>query len=419
MTAKLDILMVSPDAPPKNSPESMQVHRILAELDRRVTGVLVTTPAQGGAGWARSDPSLRLDLSNIDVMTLRLPAHRLLSRIIGSQRMARFHVPDAEAWLPLMAGQTVRRLNRSPDVIYSRSCPLSSALLGKVLKTQLGIPWIMHLSDPWVENFYRRSLRGRAAKRDAELESDCFASADLISMTTEGQAEFYRRKYPEKASNIFVTPNVMPSDWKFIKNQKSSTYSQPNKSIIIVYTGAFYGRRSPDTLLAAIDKIRQHSPELLISLCIDVYGNAQDTSLRKLRDAPSVLHYHGPVGFAEAREAQMSADILLTIEPDGESPLLKHILLAKTVDYLSARKPILAITPEDSETWRLCREGYGWAVRPSDADELASLLIRLIHDFRSGRPPLQKKPPRRYCPEYAVSQLVDRMEKLVGRLNRT
>ena len=71
--------------------------------------------------------------------------------------------------------------------------------------------------------------------------------------------------------------------------------------------------------------------------------------------------------YSKAQEKQAAADIMLSIEPDGLNPLLKTFLPSKILDYIAARKPILAITPEDSEAWRLCKRGFGWAIRPGDA----------------------------------------------------
>jgi glycosyltransferase involved in cell wall biosynthesis len=291
---------------------------------------------------------------------------------------------------------------------------MSSALLGRALKKQLGIPWIMHLSDPWVDNPYR-NLTNRAAKRDAALEAGCFASADLIFMTSEGQAEHYRAKYPDRSSNIFVSPNVMSTNAGDPPDAEAISASRTDDTLRVVYSGSLYGNRSPDKLLAAISLVRSRAPEALRRLRVDIYGNAQDHALQMLEKASDVIRYHGPLNFSDAHSVQSGADVLLVIEPDGDHPLLKHFLPSKVMDYLSLRKPILAITPQCSETWRLCREGYGWAIQPSDTEGLAALLSDLADHGRSVRQAPIKEPPVRYRPETVVDDLIRRMEGLLTR----
>lgn len=152
------LLLIAPSAPPENSPEAMQVGRFLAALDPAVRVTLVTTPI--GAGWARADDSLVTDRPGMQVITLRLPFHRFSHRVLSNWRLSRLHVPDADRWLPWLAGRVLAQMDGKPDVIYSRSAPFSAALLALTLKQRLRIPWLMHLSDPWVGSPYRSPSPG-------------------------------------------------------------------------------------------------------------------------------------------------------------------------------------------------------------------------------------------------------------------
>lgn len=406
MNDPLNILVIAPHAPPKNTAEAIQVWRILKELDKRAVGRLVMITPNSGSSWEQYDASLELELKHFDTQLLALPLHGITSTILGSHHLSRFHVPDSAMWIKWMANGVVNKLKTKPDLIYSRSSPMSAALLSARLKEKLNIPWVMHLSDPWADSLYKSF-----SPRDEAYEAECFAKADLTALTTEGQAEYYRKKYPACAHRIFVSPNVMPERIEPVPDLAL------DGRLHIVFAGRLYGSRSPKPLLDALAILRKSRPDILSKLRFDFYGNAQAEALELLHQAPDVLHYHGHVPFAEANAAQHAADLVLAIEPDSQHPLIKGTLLSKITDCMAQGQRMLAITPEGSETERLCNAGYGWAVPPSDVQALSERLIELVSGVYTLRYATPKEPEQFYAVAPAVDDLLARMHALLTKAN--
>lgn len=90
----MHVLLVAPSAPPKNSPEAMQVGRFLSSLDPSVKVTLVTTPIV--AGWQWEDRSLAVDRPRMNVVELSLPAHRSTQRLLANRRLSFLHNPDSD-----------------------------------------------------------------------------------------------------------------------------------------------------------------------------------------------------------------------------------------------------------------------------------------------------------------------------------
>ncbi len=402
MTEKLNILVIAPYAPPKNTAEAIQVWRIMKELDKRATGRLVKITPNSNSSWERYDASLELNLQHFDTQLLALPLHRFTTSIFTSHHLARLHVPDSSVWIKWMRNYVVRGLKTNPDLIYSRSSPMSAAILSARLKEKLGIPWVMHLSDPWADSLYKTF-----SPQDAAYEAECFAKADLTALTTEIQADYYRKKYPLCAHKIFVSPNVMPE-----RVERKPDLALDGK-LHIVFAGSLYGSRSPRPLIEALDILRKERQEILIKLRFDFYGNAQAEAMELLHRAPDVLHYHGHVQFAEANAAQSAADLVLSIEPDSQHPLIKGTLLSKITDCMAQGQRLLAITPEGSETQRLCKEGYGWAVPPGNPRALSERLIELVSGVYQLRYATPKEPQQFYAARPVVEQLLQRMHGLL------
>ncbi len=403
-----NVLVVAPCAPPQNAAEAIQVRRILLELDQHATGRLVTM-LPDEEGWTGRDDSLALTLKNFDTQYLSLPLHRLTKHVLMSHRMRRFHVPDAMWWVSCMVPRVLAALSQKPNVIYSRSYPMSGALLAKKLAEKLNVPWIMHLSDPWADSPY-----GTPSARQSALEASCFARADAITLTTQGQAEHYRKKYPVYAAKISVCPNVMPTEDEAKSWLAASPARAKDDKLHLVFAGNLYGERSIAPLTAALDILRTTHPELLQRLRVDVYGKAQEPSLSLLTGTSDVLQYHGPVSFADSCAAQVAADMVLSIEPALDHALGNCFLPSKVLESLAMQKPLLALTPAGSETEAICREGYGFAVAPNNPQSLAECLMAHIENLAQLRATSPKTPPARYAAEHVVQQLLAQINQLIA-----
>ena len=217
----------------------MQVGRFLEALDPAVRVTLVTTPIV--AGWQREDISLAIHRPTMKVIVPALPFHRLAQRVLANRHLSFLHRPDSDFWLYWFAKYIMRHLPDTPDVIYSRSAPFSAAMLARRLKSMTGRPWLMHLSDPWFGSPYRQ-LSDRRSKKDRAQEAACFADADMVTLTTEGQADYYRSRYPNYAERVSVTPNMMPATHA---PQIETRHEGPLR---LVYTGALYGEGAPELL---------------------------------------------------------------------------------------------------------------------------------------------------------------------------
>jgi len=363
----IHILLIAPSAPPKSGPESMQVERFLRSLGAGVRVTLVTTPVVDG--WEQFDGSLVLRKSKCTRIEVKLPLHSALTRLISSRRLARLHVPDADFWIKYCVAYVLSRLSEKPDVIYSRSGSFSAALLAARIKSKIGIPWVMHLSDPWTDSPFRGGSL-RAKEVDQALEANAFTCATRITLTTEGQAEFYRKKYPELAAKIQVTTNMMPV-------ARGTGGGRGGASgLHLVHTGSLYGDRTPSFLLAAIELLNERNSQISGRVQMKFVGNMSDHFVALVNGTRNCT-YLGQVRFDEAKEIQDSSDALVSIEPKSTHPLHPHFLPSKVVDYLASGRPLLALTDHRSLTAKYCEAGYGIAVEPDDVAGIASAIESL------------------------------------------
>ena len=360
----MNILCVAPFAPPLNHAEPIQVYRILEQLLATDRVDLVSEPIFGS--WSSVDDAFVLSGPKLRRLELAMPAHSVMMRLAG-HRVARPVSPLLDHWLALFA-RRVLRWSSDFDCIYTRSFPTRAALLGRALKRRSGKPWIMHLSDPWADN--SEAGLGSLARRIAEHdERACFADADRITLTTEAQADHYRRKYPFSAARIAVTPNVLPAG-----ATRMPTRFDPNGTIELVLAGSLYGRRSIGPLLGALAAL---PADVRDCFRLTVAGNAIDSEVAALLQAGHMVSYRGLVSYREVLRLQEGGNILVTVEPPRASDRDGQYLLSKLLDYLPTGKPILAITSSGSVTEQIVRPRFGWSVDVGDVAAIADLLGRI------------------------------------------
>jgi glycosyltransferase involved in cell wall biosynthesis len=407
----MNILMISPNAPPKNSPESMQVGRYLQELDKSHHITLVTTPVE--RGWVAKDDSLNIKLTRTDVISLHYPFYRFFVRLLRLRFFGYKSLPDNDSWICLQASWLLKKIEVPPDILYSRSQPFSSALLAREVKKKTNLPWIMHLSDPWADGPYR-SVPNYLRSKDHTYERICFSSADLITVTTDEFRAFYIRKYPEFTEKIKVIPNAMPDEC--LNVQPEEKLLVPTEFLDIVHTGAFYGSRRPTPILRAMECFQELYPHLSRKIRLFFVGNMNPDVVEEIKSADVTnIEVLGSLSYQDTRKLQQCADILLSIEPTDDHELLKGVLLSKIVDYIAMRKPILAITPEGSVSAKLCARGYGWAVDPRRVNCLTQLLSEIMVSWeKNKRLPLLTLPD--LPEEFTVTECVNRLNRLIASL---
>jgi len=404
----MNILMISPPSPPKNTPESMQVGRYLEELDKEHHITLVNTPANGG--WSVEDSSLEVPLKNTHIVTIRLWFHKFTIRLLHSRLFKHFLIPDQTAWIRYMTSYVLKKSTIKPDIIYSRSVPFSAALLAKSLKEKLQIPWVMHLSDPWFDSPYRQKTKDE--NKLANYELSCFENADTIMVTTKSVAEFYREKYPKCAHKILVSSNVLPLTIK----EKNNLNKEKHGKLTLIYAGTMYGKRRATTILKGLSWLKENDEKSLRSIHIILIGNMTE----EIKDEINSYDFEqiilmGKMNYDDVVKMQGTADILISIEPDGDNPLLKTFMPSKVLDYMASKKPILAVTPKNSETWKLCDKGYGWRIEPHDDSGLGKLLVELSKKYMRNESLLPVlEPLEEYTVSYNVEKLIKNMKILIS-----
>jgi glycosyltransferase involved in cell wall biosynthesis len=371
----MKVLLISASAPPMNSPESIQVGRYLNHLAINHEVTLVTSKISGG--WEPSDERVNEYLKNvfqiIRLKTLHARAVSLIKKI-----WPRIIFPDDSAAFAWQTKRVLKSITNKPQIIVSRAAPFSSSALALKLSKHFNIPWVMHLSDPWVDSPFLIVPKARY-KRLQNLESECVKHAHTITLTSQQTIDFYKRKYPQWSYKFKFLPNVFDED------DLNTSPIDFNNTIRFVFTGRLYGNRSVNRWIDAIEIATAQNPEIEIKCEFILAGFFVDANIKRIRKSKlSNIKYIGPVSLKEASHVQRSATVLIAIDAMEEDDERYNLFFpSKLLDYFAAGRKIIAITGMHSTTHQVIDGKYGWCFNQNSINQLPSFIIQVVKKYEN------------------------------------
>jgi glycosyltransferase involved in cell wall biosynthesis len=369
------VLLIAHAFPPMWAPEAMLSFKRMGGLPGYEVDVICAVPPPSYAGEDHSlDRHVRERFASVTRVRPSLAAaHARFGRFHGVARP-----PDEFRLLNGPARRAAaRRLTRGGyAAVVTWSQPQSAHLVGASLRRRFDVPWIAHLSDPWVRNPFL-DLSPLERRLNERLERRVFHRADCLLFTSTQTVDLVTGGYPDSVrEKSLVLPHA------YDRSLYPSGTGTRSGRVVLRYLGAFYGPRSPRPLAAALGRL---PAEVLDRVRVEIVGRVEEGML----DAPEltalppgVLTVREPVGYAESLGLMESAGGLLVVDaPARSSPFLP----SKLVDYVGAGRPVAALTPPGAAADLVERLG-GPVADPSDVDACAGALRRLIDRARSDAP---------------------------------
>ena len=369
----MNVLLVSIAFPPKRDAESLQVAKYFSALTQLgeaefdvVTSALPTLYMPTDEGLNHYASGYR-QLVEVDFFE-----HRYTNFALRKLVPSLMQRPDSRFSFFRKWRSVVKSLRTPPDVIYSRSFPLSSALMAYRLACHFDVPWVLHLSDPWTVSPIHSIAAASKWNHDAEME--CFSRATAITVTSPMTAEVYAAKYPQYADKFFVYPNVYEAHLA-IRNP----WKRRDK-LRFVYTGSLIGTRSPVLLLAALVMLEKLHPEMRQDIEVVFAGPVDRANAALLADNSRQVRYLGDRSMHDALQEQRNADVLLLIDSAFSDPSQAMFFPSKLLDYVAAERRVIGITDQHSMTWEVMgRLGLGDRIPHGNAQALCDALVVAWH----------------------------------------
>ena len=369
--------------PPLLLPESIQASRQVKYLVRSGWRVDVLTVRPEWAKGVERDEGL-LDSVSPGVRIERVASAESLHlrRVLARLAPSLLVMPDDRVgWYGFASRRAVMLArDRAYDLVYSRSSPYTSNLVGLAVKRRTALPWVAHFSDPWVDNPY--AGYGPVGRRvNGWLEERVMRSADAVVFTCPEARERVEHRYGSRVRGRVVDlPNTFDPDLVGTGTKDPGGRGR----LRLVYTGDFYGRRRAEPLIDAVGRVAEaHGSARGLDVVLAGGVSAEAGGIIRRRGLEDVVRVVGRVSYRESLSLMESADVLLVVDADADDGGL--FLPSKLAEYLGTGKPILGLTPGAGPSARVLRAAGMPVVGPSDVGAISAALEDLIDRARCGR----------------------------------
>lgn len=241
---------------------------------------------------------------------------------------------ENKGWKPFALKAVSEFLQKdSIDAIIS-IWPITSHIIAYELKKIYRTPWIADFPDLWSQNsaYPYGPLRRMFDRR---LEKKILKSANALITSSWPLAE--RLKSLHKGKSISAI--MLGFDPDMVNEPPSNLTTK----FTITYTGIFYPKkRHPSTFLAALSDLISDGIIDPNEIEVRFYGPKKDWVEREIEKnkLSTVVKQYGIITVDKCFEKQRESQILLQLNWDD--PKEKGVFSGKLLDYLAAKRPILA-----------------------------------------------------------------------------
>ena len=334
------------------------------------------------------------------------PNPTFLGKIVQYIR-ANYFIPDARKfWIQPSVNFLSNYLEKNHiDAIITTGPPHSMHIIGLELKKKLGIKWISDFRDPWTEidYFQQLPLTKKAIKKHQDLEQEVLINSDMVVVVGETMKD----KFLKYTKRIEVLTNGFDTI-------ETSLTQELDEKFSITHVGLMNSDRNPTILWEVLNEISNTNLNFKNDLRIKLIGKLDDAVIQDLKvfdhNTIETIPY---LDHKDVSKYQASSQILLL--SINEVPSAKGIITGKIFEYLQAKRPILAIGPEDGDAAMILKNtNAGTIVGFKNKTALKATILKLYKDFKEEKLVVKSINIEQYHRKNITSQLAEVIKKVVS-----
>lgn len=300
-------------------------------------------------------------------------------------------IPDPKLfWIKPSIKYLQKYLNNTDiDVIISTGPPHSMHLIAQKLHQNNDVKWLADFRDPWSDIYYNKDFKelSFAKNKNKRLEELVLKNADCV--LTVGNT--LKKEFSKIAKRVEVVTNGFDDEVL-----ESSTLSIDQK-FTISYIGLLPKQSIPKNLFRVLQILCSQNKDFKNDLQLNFIGDISDavkSAVFKNQLAENT-HFIDYVDHAKAIDYQRKSQVLLLLIPNIKKN--KGILTGKLFEYLIAKRPILAIGPEDGDLAKILEDtNAGVVVDFENDDKLFSTILQLYDQYKNGNLEVSSKNIKKY-----------------------
>lgn len=381
---RVRILCISPFFPPTvNSEAFCSGKMVKALLDAGLDISVLHCSNVNGSRPGRDESNFWRSLEDVSTDVV-IPAvnNRLRTIALAARYRTHFYV----RWIDAIV-RRARELHAEQnfDVVYSRSLPTVAHLAGYWCATTLNLPWVANMNDPW-DSFMVPGRGGDASPLYSAVSTQwlrrTLRKADLVMYPSE-RLHHYQGRITGIDRPAVILPHVGYSARAF------DEFADVRSGAVfrLVHAGKLGSHEKPSrpaaSLLIGLSAFLSAHPEARHMTRLTLVGPEDPETLTQIArlGIQSMVEVVGSVSYEESLRYIATAAVCLLVEARLEEGIF---LPSKLVDYISARKPVLALSPRAGIVADLAADNAILRADPDDPRSVRDALEHLYEDFKRG-----------------------------------
>ncbi|WP_298765913.1 glycosyltransferase family 4 protein [uncultured Polaribacter sp.] len=318
-----------------------------------------------------------------------------------------FFIPDPKIfWVKKSVTYLEKYItNNAVDVIISTGPPHSLHLIAQKLKQKLGVKWLADFRDPWSDLYYNKDFKqlAFAKNRNLKLEKLVLKQANCVVTVSEN----LKKEFLKFANKVHVVTNGFDDEI----NQEEET--KLDSKFTISYIGLLPIQSNPKVLFAVLQELCKGDAKFKEDLQLNFIGDIAAAIKHEITDCNLTknTNFIGYVAHEKAIEFQNKSQVLLLLIPDV--PNNKGIVTGKLFEYLKAKRPILAIGPENGDLSEILKDtNAGVVLDFSNEAKLKFEILQLYQQYKKGNLVVTSKNTKKYHRKELTKQLAEIIKKI-------
>ncbi len=292
-----------------------------------------------------------------------------------------YFIPDARKFWISPSIHEIKKILKKEKIytLITTGPPHSLHLIGLGLKKEIpDLHWIADFRDPWTSISYHEELKltEKTKEKHQELELRVLKNADQIVVTSfSTQTEFQQKTF----NPVHLITN----------GYDERPYDEApalDEQFTFAHIGSLMKDRNPLHLWEVFSDLIKENKDFESFFELDLIGKTASNVIDSIREfgLENYLRTTDYLPHEEALKKQESAQVLLLIEKNQTAT--KGIIPAKLFEYMSAKRPILAIGPTDWDVRKILKKtnagvGFGY----NDQEKIKSYIKQQFSLFLKGK----------------------------------
>jgi glycosyltransferase involved in cell wall biosynthesis len=280
-----------------------------------------------------------------------LDTNNIFKKILNKLWRDYFCLVDPESgWIfpAVFRGLKVIKENKI-GLIITTGPPFSTHVIGFMLSIMTKAKLILDYRDPWNNRLTYKQKKGVVKSINNMLERLCVRKASALVFCTQWMKDdFVKHLGQFNKSDLYVINNA------YENNEMIQPDFLSKNKICMIYAGALYGERQIGLLTEAISKLIKEGIINKDNFCFKIFGKLEDQDREAIKQhhLQDIIFENPLVPHQQLIRYLKGADILVLIVSNDMSYSVSY----KFYDYLSAKRPIFAIVPDNSQMQEMMQE---------------------------------------------------------------